>query len=77
MTKTTKKSIYQEPNTEVLPVTPPTLLAGSVRVDGTPIIEGGTETDGIEEGDGRDANAKFNRYLLWKDDSNDESDWEN
>lgn len=75
MTKTTKKSIYQEPNTEVLLVLPSTLLAGSLRVDGTSIIEGGTETDGIEEGDGRDANAKFNRYLLWKDESEDESDW--
>lgn len=62
------KRVYKKPQTLLLPVFRTTLLAGSVRNDGTTIIDDGTDPGKIDEGDGSDANSKQNPWGSWDED---------
>ncbi len=65
---------YLKPDAQALPVYPSSLMAGSVRYDGSTVIHDGTDDREIDEGDGDDAGAKYQPFVLWENDSIDEED---
>lgn len=69
-----EKKKYLKPDTLALYVFPPSLLAGSVRNDGATIIHDGTDDREIDEGDGDDAGAKYQPFVLWESDSTEDDE---
>lgn len=74
MNVTMKKKKYLKPDSNALPAFQSSLMAGSVRKDGTTIIHDGTDDRDIDEGDGDDAGAKYQPFVLWENDSTEEEE---
>lgn len=63
------KRKYLRPTLTTMALPVGELLAGSVRNDDKTIINDGTKSGDLEEGDGEDANAKTNPNTKWGVDS--------